>query len=1291
MASEPPKVFISYNRADRDWAEWIAGVIERGGYQPIIQAWDFRPGQNFVLRMQQATMEADITIAVLSEAYLKAEFTQPEWAAAFAQDPTGEKRQLIPARVTPCTLHGLLKPIIYVDLVNLGEQEAERALLDGLKPSGKPAQPPPFPGKRAEPSISTAPFPPSLARLHGVPDLPPHYLPREVDLAGLKQKLLSGDASVAITGQGQALGVQGMGGIGKTVLAAALAHDSEVRHAFPDGIYWLTLGQKPNLLDLQNRLFRQLAGSKETLITEQVAKDALREALEGRSALVVVDDAWTIDQADAFSVAAPPVRLLITTRNNEVLVGLGAEEHRVDVLSSSDALKMLAQWVGQKSPDKLPPEAAKVTKECGYLPLALAMIGAMIRLRPTAWKDALDRLKRSDLAAIKRAFPGYPYPDLLRAIEVSVEGLEAADRERYLDLAVFPEDQPIPEEPLRVLWNLDEVDTRDCMGRLVARSLATWATNGASLILHDLQRDLIHKRREEKLPALHLRLVKGWNALSKLNSYALRSVPYHLVQAGRKDDLRQLLLNYNYLETKLAATDTSALTADYDYLPIEADLQLVQSAIRLSAHVLARDPRQLAGQLTGRLLGSTNSKIEALLTQALEMAYRPWLRPLTPSLTAPGGPLIRILEGHSGSVREVAITPDGRRAVSASWDNTLRVWDLESGQSLRTLQGHSSEVIGVAITPDGRRAVSASYDNTLRIWDLESGQSLRTLESYSDLVPGVAITPDGRLAVSACEDDTLRVWDLESGQSLRTLKGHSSSVTGLAVAITLDGRRAVSASEDQTLRVWDLESGQCLRTLQGHSRAVLGVAITPDGRRAVSASGDQTLRVWDLESGQCVSTLEGHSSSVNGIAITLDGRRAVSASYDNTLRVWDLESGQSLRTLQGHSSSVNGIAITLDGRRAVSASGDQTLRVWDLESGQTLRTLQGHSSSVNGIAITLDGRRAVSASGDNTLRVWDLESGQTLRTLEGHSGSVSEVAITPDGRRAVSASGDNTLRVWDLESGQTLRTLKGHSSSVSGVAITPDGRSAVSASYDRTLRIWDLESGQSLRTLKGHSSSVSGVAITPDGRRAVSASGDNTLRVWDLESGQTLRTLEGHSSSVSGVAITPDGRRAVSASGDNTLRVWDLESGQTLRTLEGHSSSVNGIAITPDGRRAVSAASYDRTLRVWDLESGQTLRTLEGHTDKVNAVAVTRDGRRAVSASGDKTLRLWNLESGKEIATFIGESDMLSCAITPVGGTITAGDLLGRVHLMRFVEADETKRSVGETKIQLLRRKEQAS
>jgi WD40 repeat protein len=635
-----------------------------------------------------------------------------------------------------------------------------------------------------------------------------------------------------------------------------------------------------------------------------------------------------------------------------------------------------------------------------------------------------------------------------------------------------------------------------------------------------------------------------------------------------------------------------------DYVRARCDdptaLQLILGALRLSAHVVARRPEEFAAQMVGRLLPHQRTGTVAAFTRDLaEGALRPWLKPLWPSLHPPGTGLLRTLEGHSASGSDVAVTPDGLRAVSASVDNTLKVWDLESGHELRTLKGHSYGVSGVAVTPDGRRAVSASVDKTLKVWDLESGRELRTLKGHSAYVDGVAVTPDGRRAVSASGDKTLKVWDLESGCELRTLEGHSALVSGVAVA--QDGRRAVSASYDKTLKVWDLESGRALRTLAGHSDSVTGVAVTPDGRRAVSASYDHTLRVWDLESGRELRTLEGHSNDVSGVAVTPDGRRAVSASWDNTLKVWDLESGRELRTLEGHSYGVSGVAVTPDGRRAVSASGDHTLKVWDLERGRELGTLKGHSAAVSGVAMTPDGRRAVSASGDKTLKVWDLESGSELRTLEGHSAAVSGVSVTPDGRRAVCASWDGTLKVWDLESGRDLRTLEGHSAALSGVSVTPDGRRAVSASEDNTLKVWDLESGRELRTLAGHSDYVHGVAVTPDGRRAVSASYDKTLKVWDLESGRDLRTLAGHSAGVSGVAVTADGRRAVSASRDKTLKVWDLESGRELRTLAGHSAPVLGVAVTPDGRRAVSA-SGDNTLKVWDLESGAVIAgfTCEG-------------------------------------------------------------------------------------------------
>lgn len=142
--------FVSYNSADRGWAEWIAWQLEAAGHSTVIQAWDFGAGGNFVLAMQKAATEATRTIAVLSPDYLSAKFTWPEWAAAFVQDPTGEKRLLVPVRVRPCELTGLMRSIVYIDLVGVADGEAARtALLDGLlNERRKPPSEPPFPGER---------------------------------------------------------------------------------------------------------------------------------------------------------------------------------------------------------------------------------------------------------------------------------------------------------------------------------------------------------------------------------------------------------------------------------------------------------------------------------------------------------------------------------------------------------------------------------------------------------------------------------------------------------------------------------------------------------------------------------------------------------------------------------------------------------------------------------------------------------------------------------------------------------------------------------------------------------------------------------------------------------------------------------------------------------------------------------------------------------------------------------------------------------------------------------------
>jgi hypothetical protein len=328
----------------------------------------------------------------------------------------------------------------------------------------------------------------ALGGLSNVPGLPPHFLPRSGDLQALKDIVLGGLATpVALTGAGK-IGVQGMGGIGKTVLAVALARDPEVRHAFPEGIVWITLGQTPNIIARQSQVAETFGERSQAFADVQQGKSRLSTLLQERSCLLILDDVWQLEHAAAFDVLGEGGRMLVTTRDARIVTNLGAIERRVDQLTEAEALTLLAQWSGCLE-EKLPELAKDVVKECGNLPLALAMVGARVKGDPEGWENVLHRLRHANLEKIQQQFSEYPYRDLLKAIQVSVDWLETEQlRERYLEFAVFPEKTPIPEAALQTFWTpmgMDKYEVQDALKRFVDLSLMRREENCVSL--HDLQ------------------------------------------------------------------------------------------------------------------------------------------------------------------------------------------------------------------------------------------------------------------------------------------------------------------------------------------------------------------------------------------------------------------------------------------------------------------------------------------------------------------------------------------------------------------------------------------------------------------------------------------------------------------------------------------------------------------------------------------------------------------------------------------------------------------------------------
>ena len=250
---------------------------------------------------------------------------------------------------------------------------------------------------------------------------------------------------------------------------------------------------------------------------------------------------------------------------------------------------------------------------------------------------------------------------------------------------------------------------------------------------------------------------------------------------------------------------------------------------------------------------------------------------------------ITVLEGHADGVSSVAVTPDGARIVTGSWDKTARIWDARSGAEIAVLTGHVDGVSSVAGTPDGSRIVTGSWDKTARIWDARSGAEIAVLTGHTGLVKSVAVTPDSARIVTGSVDWTVRIWDAASGAAIAVLKGHTDIVT--SVAVTPDGARIVSGSEDKTVRIWDAGSQAEIAVLKGHTDGVSSIAVTPDGARIVTGSFDETARIWDARSGAAIAVLRGHTDSVKSVAVTPDGARIVTGSWDKTARIWDARTG----------------------------------------------------------------------------------------------------------------------------------------------------------------------------------------------------------------------------------------------------------------------------------------------------------------------------------------------------------------------------------------------------------------
>lgn len=609
-------------------------------------------------------------------------------------------------------------------------------------------------------------------------------------------------------------------------------------------------------------------------------------------------------------------------------------------------------------------------------------------------------------------------------------------------------------------------------------------------------------------------------------------------------------------------------------------------------------------------------------------------------------------------IREGVLGPAWEGLNRATEANTLAV----------VLEGHAKAVRSAYFSPDGKRLVSASEDQTARVWDVTSGQLLFSLVGHTGMLRGAAFSPDGKYIVTVSDDTTARIWDADRGSLVSVLKGHSAWV--LAARFSPDSARLVSTGFDSKVIVWDVWRARKQLVLDRVDGRALSAAFSPNQDHIVTSGLDGHASIFSARTGKLVRYLEMPRSNIRTADYSPDGRLLVTASTDAIARIWDAERGTFQRALIGHSAEVRSGVFSRDGALIATASEDRTVRLWDADSGKTIRTLAGHAGPVWSAQFSPDGQRIATASEDGTIRLWSLRAGQILRPLIGHNGDVRRAEFSPDGRHALTAGEDGFVRLWDARTGQLTTTIDAHAGEVSMASYSLAGDSIVTAAEDAMAQVWDVGSQSLKQQTELHPCWVRAARLSPSGSSVATVGDDGQVRIWNvtdsLQSGRMWAGIppEQHPRRLNSLAFSPDGARLVTAGEDRLARIWDVQTGRLLSTLVGHGGIVFSVAYDASGR-FILTASEDRTTRIWDAKSGLLKVSLSGHTDAVLSAEFSLDGRYVVTASRDRTARIWDAHTGRDLLTLRGHrAAVLSAAFAPdTQSVLTAGaDGVAIVH-----------------------------
>ncbi len=804
--------------------------------------------------------------------------------------------------------------------------------------------------------------------------------------------------------------------------------------------------------------------------------------------------------------------------------------------------------------------------------------------------NSIDRLFEQILQRLQKKYGAKMIEDYLGCIAASRAGLTELELQELLS------QEELAQARLHLVDEALMSTTKSLENFLVKRG-------GLIAFFHpEFERTIKERLGKSGMRTYHTKLANYFQAKGFNYSRTLFELCYQQQWSQQYPEVLKLLTNLEFLEAKCNQHLVDDLVEDFHralldpVVPIPANLELqhsaaqimvncrtlelISKAIKLDIAFLHHHPEGLFQTLWNRCYWydapasaayylpleekevgpwqSSGYKIYPLVEKwrtEKEARGKVWIKTCKPLEVSLDTPLLKVLRGHEGWVTSVAVSPNQSFVASGSHDETIRIWDMQTGECFKVLQSNHSKVMCIAFLEE-KKLVAGLEDGSFQIWQLDPDRCLATIPAHSKPIVALAVDLPHQCLALGAKDFTISLWNLATQKKIRVLEGHTNEIS--ALAFHPNGQTLASGSADVSIKIWDLSTGACTSTLMHHKRRVYSICFNPDGTKLASASRDDTAVICDTATCQVLRVFKRHKWGVLGLDFSPDGTKLLTASGDKSMILWDAETGQMLKTFRGHERSVATVKFSGNGKYFVSGSYDRSVCIWNAESQECSLMLKSHHEWARVSIFSPDGKYVVSGSTDRQIILWNTETGQFDKALTGHTGWVTTLAFSRDSHILASAGGDNTAKLWDMTTGNCIRTLEGHTEAILTSMFIHSDQWLITGSRDKTIRIWDVSTGECLRVLEGHENWVSSVDYHTSLNQIVSGSHDMTIRIWNPETGECLQVistkqanLPEHEQHLRSVAFSKDGETIISCSRAQEVIIWNKATSQVVQKIPG--------------------------------------------------------------------------------------------------------------------------------------------